>query len=249
MRYFFHISYKGTNYSGWQRQSTASSIQQVIEETLAKLFDNSIYIVGCGRTDAGVHARQYYFHVDINEFPDYDLVYKLNKMLPRDIAVYDIAPVAVNASARLDATSRQYTYHFHTVKKPFLKEESVFVESSSIDVSLMSHALDLLAEQTDFSAFCKTPEKHNTCICHIDLAKVEGNDAGDEYVITIRGNRFLRAMMRIIVYRVISVGTGKLSLEHFKRYFSHGNEGQQVLLMPPQGLYLDEVKYSGRGED
>lgn len=242
MRYFFHISYKGTNYSGWQRQSSALSIQQVIEETLAKLFGDSIYIVGCGRTDAGVHARQYYFHVDITDFPEYNLVYKLNKMLPRDIAVYDIKPVADNASARLDATSRQYTYHIHTSKKPFQVAGSTFV-NPPIDIELMSEALSLLIQESDYSAFCKTPEKHNTCICHIDLAKVEVNDAGDEYVITIRANRFLRAMMRIIVYRVINVGTGNLSLENFKRYFSHGNEGKQVLLMPPQGLYLDEVMY------
>lgn len=244
MRYFFHISYKGTNYSGWQRQTNAISIQQVIEETLAKLFDDSIYIIGCGRTDAGVHARQYYFHVDIREFPEYDLVKKLNKMLPRDIAVYEIIPVVDSANARFDAISRQYTYHFHTKKKPFLEEASVFVYASSLDIDLMSQALELLKKQTDYSAFCKTPEKNNTCTCYIDLAKIEVNEVGDQYKITIRGNRFLRAMMRIIVYRVIKVGVGELDLEEFKRYFSHGNEGKQVLLVQPHGLYLDVVEYA-----
>jgi len=233
----------GTSYSGWQRQITAISVQQVIEEAIAKLFSNSIYIVGCGRTDTGVHARQYYFHVDIKELPEYDLQWRLNKMLPSDIAIHNIIQVADNASVRFDAISRQYKYHFHTEKDPFIAEGSVLIDAEDIDLDKMNAALDIVIQQSDFSAFCKTPDHHNTCICHIDIAEVTADNKSNNYTVTIRGNRFLRAMIRIITHRVILVGTAQLSLEDFSAYFSEGNRGEQIVLMPPQGLYLDEIRY------
>lgn len=233
----------GTAYSGWQRQDTAISIQQVMEESMTKLFSDNIYIVGCGRTDSGVHASQYYFHVDIDRLPDYDLQWRLNKMLPDDIAIHDIIEVTDTASARFDAISRQYVFHIHTIKNPFLFSSSVYVDTNELNLDKMNSALNFLTKQTDFSAFCRTPDRHNTCICHIDLAIVNAGSKSGTYKITIRGNRFLRAMIRIITHRVILIGTEKLSLEDFKKYFSEGNQGEQVVLMPPQGLFLDEIKY------
>jgi tRNA pseudouridine38-40 synthase len=242
MRYFFRIAYKGTHYRGWQRQLTATSIQEVIEDVLTKVLNVKTIIIGCGRTDAGVHAHQYYFHADINDFPDYNLTYRLNRNLPDDISIMDIINVPLKSHARYDAISRSYAYSFHTKKDPFMAESSSYIMMEGVNIDLINAALNLLTQQTDYRHFCRTPDRHNTTIVKVQKADIIQINSYS-YRINITANRFLKSMIRIIAYRVLEVGNHKLSLREFESYFTSGNSGIQVLLAPPQGLSLTEVIY------
>jgi len=242
MRYFFRIAYKGTHYRGWQRQSTAISIQEIIEDALSKVLSVKTIIVGCGRTDAGVHAHQYYFHADIDDYPDYNLIYRLNRNLPDDISIMDIINVPHKSHTRYDAISRSYAYSFHTKKDPFMAEYSSYIMMESVNLDLINASLNLLTNQTDYRHFCRTPDRHNTTICKVlkaDIIQINNHS----YRINITANRFLKSMIRIIAYRVLQVASHKLSLKDFKSYFTSENLGIQVSLAPPQGLSLTEVIY------
>ena len=242
MRYFFQISYLGTLYHGWQRQSSVTSVQQVIEDTISKVLGQETIIVGCGRTDTGVHASQYYFHTYIKDFPEYDLKWRLNKVLPHDISIISIIPVLDNAHARYDAVSRSYTYHFHIDKNPFLSITSTLYQDAELDIYRVQEALNILSKESDFKNFCRTPDRHNTTICNVvDAHVIKLSD--DQYKLDITANRFLKSMIRIIADRVIKVGTGKMSIAKFKSYFSEENIEAQVILAPPQGLCLTEIVY------
>lgn len=241
MRYFFRIAYKGTHYRGWQRQSTTISIQEVIEDVLSKVLNEKTIIIGCGRTDAGVHAQQYYFHTDI-DYQDYNLVYRLNKNLPDDISVLDIINVPEKSHTRYDAISRSYAYCFHTRKDPFMAEYSSYIQMESVNLYMMKAALKSLIDKTDYRHFCRTPDRHNTTICKVQKAEIIQLNHYS-YRINISANRFLKSMIRIIAYRVLQIGNNKLTLRDFENYFTLGNRGIQVLMAPPQGLSLTEVIY------
>ena len=242
MKYFFQIAYRGTNYHGWQRQLSAISVQQVVEDTMSKVLRQDIIVTGCGRTDTGVHASQYFFDTVIQDYPEYDLAWRLNKVLPDDISILSVIPVEVKTHARYDAISRSYTYYFHTQKDPFIALTSTLVDHDNLDVDVMQAALDMMMENKDFRSFCKTPDHHNTTICHITYAQLSRVDKG-RFKIDITANRYLRSMIRIIAHRVIEVGSGKLSLSELRGYFNKGNGGEQIVMAPPQGLFLTEVLY------
>lgn len=150
MKFFFHIAYKGNNYRGWQRQSKAISVQQVLEEAISKILKEEHTIMGCGRTDAQVHATQFFFHLEVREAWDFDLVYRLNRLLPPDIAVFEIIPVLDNQHARFDAMQRTYNYFLHTTKDPFLSDSSAFYGESNLNLEAMKQATNIFARHNDF---------------------------------------------------------------------------------------------------
>lgn len=243
MRYFFHIGYLGTNYSGWQKHPDGISVQQVLENCLSSIFKTPTYIVGCGRTDAQVHAGQFFFHLDVATRWDFDLVFRLNNLLPDDIAVFDIIPVTDDAHARFDATQRAYDYFIHGYKDPFLNSFSSMYPIKNLDLQKMKFAAGLLLKYTDYHAFCKMPDRNAHTICNISNAGLFTDTSGDKIRFHISANRFLGKMVRIIVDKLIMVGSGKLSVDEFESHLIDPLLAQVIKPAYPQGLYLSKVIY------
>ncbi len=243
MRYFFHIGYNGTHYHGWQRHSNVATVQEVLEDRLKKVLKIPIGIVGCGRTDAGVHASQYFFHADIEPQWDYDLAFRLNKTLPAGIAVFDIVAMDGLPHARFDATQRTYDYFLHTYKNPFLNNLSAMYLLKNLRVDEMRKAVALLSKYKDYATFCTSPAKYVHTLCHVSAAELFINDKGDKLRFKISANRFLSRMIRIIVARLLKVGKGELSVDEFESYFLDTHKPIDVVPAHPQGLYLSKIVY------
>ncbi len=242
-RYFFEIAYKGSDYAGWQKQPNANTVQETIEKYLSRLFSNNhIPILGCGRTDAGVHATQFYFHVDLEEkYKTSELVYKLNNMLPRDIAVYAIEQVKSDAHARFDAIERKYVYRLHQKKDPFLDNASWYFPKS-LDLKAMNEGCTHLIGKKDFTSFSKLHTDVKTNICDLTLAKwTEGSDGVVYFEVT--ANRFLRNMVRAIVGTLIDVGIGNIAPSDVIKIIDAQNRSEAGSSVPAHGLYLAQVKY------
>ncbi len=241
MRYLFEITYEGTHYHGWQTQTNAIGIQQVVEETLCKLIREPISIVGSGRTDTGVHCVQQFFHVDIDkEFDKNNLIIRLNSFLPKDIAIRSVRKVKPEVSARYDAFERTYEYHI-TLKKDPLREGRAFYFFKTINLSTLRQATALLRGSHDFECFSKVKTDVNHFIC--DVKDAEWNKKGDLLVFTITANRFLRGMVRAIVGTLLEVGTEKISVEDFKHILKSKDRKKAGMNVAPEGLYLMKVKY------
>jgi tRNA pseudouridine38-40 synthase len=243
LRYFFHLGYLGTNYSGWQKHPDGLSVQQVLEGALSQILKVPIYITGCGRTDAQVHASQFFFHTDVDTPWDYDLLFRINKLLPGDIALFDIIPMDGQPHARFDAVERSYDYFIHTNKDPFLSGFSAMYAVKEWDVEQMQKAADLLLNYNDYHAFCKMPDRNIYTICNVKLARVTINNSGDRLRFSISANRFLGKMVRIIAGKLIAIGTGVLGIDEFEHYLINPKEIQLIKPAYPQGLYLSKIKY------
>lgn len=243
VRYFFHIAYKGTNYRGWQRQSKVVTIQEVFEEKFEQVFKYRIPCLGCGRTDAGVHASQYFFHIDVKKEIDFDIKFRLNKMLPSDITVFDVIKMEEDFHAQFDAIERTYDYFIHTSKDPFLASQSALYLIDNADLNKMKQAASLLLKYSDFRALCKTPDKHDNTICKVKSVQLFVTKQKDRIRFQITSNKFLKGMIRIIVYRLLEIGTGKLSIEEFEYYLKNKEASKFKNLAYPQGLYLSKVSY------
>jgi tRNA pseudouridine38-40 synthase len=243
MRYFVHIGYHGTNYRGWQMHPDGLSIQQVLETAISKLLKYPVTIVGCGRTDAQVHASQFFFHMDIEKEWKFDLFFRLNKILPPDIAVFDIIPMAGLPHARFDAIQRTYDYFIHTYKDPFLNGFSSYYPYNDLDIEKMNEAVALLVKYNDYRAFCKSPDRNEHTICTLTSANLFTYENGDKLRFQVSANRFLGKMVRIIVGRLLAIGRGKLSVDQFEYYLD--NKETPAIITPayPQGLYLSKVTY------
>lgn len=241
-RYFFLCAYNGTHYSGWQVQPRVDTIQGVIEDRLSNLYANKpIKITGCGRTDAGVHASQFYFHVDIILLiaPD-QLMYKLNKMLPAAISIMDIIEVAEDSHARFDAQKRTYHYFIHQHKDPF-KEQFSYYFPFPLEISKMNEACKLLLGRKDFTSFSKLHTDVNNNFCTLFSAKWSIENG--QFKFEISANRFLRNMVRAIVGTLLEIGEGKLTLEQFQQIIVSENRGEAGSSVPAKGLFLAEVIY------
>jgi tRNA pseudouridine38-40 synthase len=243
LRYFVHIGYKGSNYFGWQRQPDKISVQEIIEKSLSKIFKRPIIIYGCGRTDAGVHASQYFFHMDIEKAWNFDLFFRLNRILPDDIALFDLIPVEGEPHARFDAIQRTYDFFIHTYKDPFLNQSSSLYLREAFDLQQMRKAIDLLPKYEDYRAFCKSPDKNEHTICHVSSAQLFVNKNGDRVRFSISSNRFLSRMIRIIARKLIEIGDGTLSVDEFESHLITRNIPAKILPAHPQGLFLSKVKY------
>jgi len=243
LRYFLHIGYNGYNYRGWQRQHRVLSIQEVLETNLSKLLKTKITCLGCGRTDAQVHANQYFFHMDVEKEWSFDLKFRLNKMLAEDIALFDIIPVDGYPHAQFSVLTRTYDYFIHTYKDPFLYYLSAYYPLEKIDLKKMSAATKLLVGINDFSSFCKSPDKNPSNFCEISSAKLFSNKTGDKIRFQITSNRFLKAMVRIIVNKLVEVGTGEITIEEFESFLKLKATPKTIIPAYPQGLYLSKVTY------
>jgi tRNA pseudouridine38-40 synthase len=243
VRYFFHIGYNGFNYRGWQRQPGIENVQQVLETTLKQVLKYDISIMGCGRTDAMVHASQYFFHLDVEKAWDFDLIFRLNKNLPDDIAVFEIIPMNDDQHARFDVTQRTYDYFIHTYKDPFLSPLSALYLFKHIDLNKINEGLSLLTKYNDFRAFCKTPDDYEHTICNVSSAKLFSDEAGDKMRFQISANRFLGRMIRMIIGKLLEVGTGALSADEFENFFISKKTPRLIEPAYPQGLYLSKVVY------
>ncbi len=243
MRYFIHLAYDGTNYHGWQKQDNAHSVQEEIMRSLQKLLQKEVTVVGCGRTDAGVHAKDFYLHFDLEEtlpFETSKFIYKCNSILPSDIVFFDVFKVKENAHARFDAKSRSYEYHIHTKKNPFVKQFSNFFPLS-LDIEKMNKAAKILLEYTDFTSFSKSKTQTKTNNCKVTDAYWE--KIGDLLVFHITADRFLRNMVRAIVGTLLEVGNGKLEIEDFRKIVEAKNRGEAGMSVPGHALFLTKVVY------
>ncbi|MBP3762661.1 MAG: tRNA pseudouridine(38-40) synthase TruA [Bacteroidales bacterium] len=241
-RYFIHLAYNGASYCGWQTQPGLPTVQQTLEQALSTLLRERVGIVGCGRTDTGVHASDFYAHFDVQQPLDAEaVVFKLNSFLPQDIAIFRIFPVADNAHARFDATARTYQYHLSDRRLPFRQGLYARIYYKP-DLNLMNRAAEVLTEYDDFTSFAKLHTQVKTNICHLSMARWE--EEGDEWVFTIRSNRFLRNMVRSVTGTLLDVGRGKLSIEGLRAIVERKDRCAAGVSMPAQGLFLTKVEYN-----
>jgi tRNA pseudouridine38-40 synthase len=244
MRYFIHLGFDGTDYSGWQRQNdTPNTVQEVLEQTLFKLFKKRVSVYGCGRTDAGVHASQYVIDLNLDEAPTFDLKFRLNKNLPNSIAVFEIFEVNEDQYARYGAVLRTYDYFIHWNKNPILFHNSSFYEDLVLDFDLMKKAVALIHETRDFKAFCKQPHIYDNTLCEISNCELFINEAQGRMRFTITSNRFLRGMVRICVYYLLEVGRCKMTIDEFREILNLKKELKVKHSAHPNGLFLSKVEY------
>lgn len=241
-RYFIFLQYKGTAYHGWQIQPNAVTVQQVLEEKLFILLKNKIETTGAGRTDTGVHAREFAAHFDLeNPLIDKEhFLYKINSLLPYDISAYDIREVNNQANTRFDAISRTYEYHLTTVKDPFLTEYA-YLFPWGLDIEKMNEASSKLFLYNDFTSFSKLHTDVKTNNCRIFYAQWVQNN--NRLVFTITADRFLRNMVRAIVGTLIEVGKNKISIDEFCQIIERKNRCLAGMSVPAHGLYLTKIEY------
>ncbi|MBQ3130485.1 MAG: tRNA pseudouridine(38-40) synthase TruA [Bacteroidaceae bacterium] len=242
MRYFITFSYDGTAYHGWQIQPHSVTVQEELQKALSTLMRKPMEVVGAGRTDTGVHARKMIAHFDHDEVLDCpQLVYKLNKLLPRDIAVQHVEPVADDMHARFSAKSRTYHYYVHLDKNPFLRSYSWQVYGNP-DFELMNRAARVLMEYKDFTSFSKvnTDTKTNDCI----ITEARWDRVGeDQWRFTVTANRFLRNMVRAIVGTLMEVGRGRMTIEQLRSVIEAKDRCRAGDSVPGNALFLVEVLY------
>ncbi len=241
MRYFISLAFNGTNFHGWQIQPNAITIQEKINEGLSILLKEDICVLGAGRTDAGVHAKQMYAHFDIDQAFDCEkMTYRLNAFLSDAIFIQSIFPVSDSLHARFDAKSRVYEYWICQSKNPFLKDGAWFLYYH-LNFDLMNAAAAHLLKVKDFTSFSKVRSDVKTHIC--DVRSANWNFMGDKWVFTIESDRFLRNMVRAIVGTLVDVGKGKISVLEFKEIIAKMDRAAAGVSAPAQGLYLKSITY------
>ena len=247
MRYFITLSYDGAAYCGWQRQPDAPSVQQALERALSTLLREPTEVVGAGRTDTGVNASRYVAHFDSESVKDCaQLVYKLNLILPHDIAVQRVEQVWAEAHARFDAVEREYTYYISQRKNPF-RRYSAWQYYVPLDVGRMNEAARALVEWEDFTSFAKLNSNNKTNICHVTKAEWRRDaEDGDLLIFTIRADRFLRNMIRAIVGTLVDVGRGRYTVEQFCDILHSLDLSRSSAGAPAVGLFLSDVCYDER---
>lgn len=252
MRYFITLSYDGTAYHGWQRQPNGASVQATLEKALSTLLRRTVEVTGAGRTDAGVHASMMvaHFDADADELPrsprpgqaprDF-LAYRLNGLLPHDIAIAGIQPVADDMHARFSARSRTYHYYVHTRKSPFLRDRSWRLVSEP-DFGLMNEAAAMLLDVSDFTSFSRLHTDTKTNICHVTAARWH-QLSPTEWRFEITADRFLRNMVRAVVGTLMDVGRHTISLEQFRDIISRKDRSAAGDSVPARGLFLVDIQY------
>lgn len=255
MRYFIELAYDGLPFHGWQSQPNAVSVQSTIELALSKILRKPTSITGAGRTDTGVNARRMFAHFDvINEIEDSGrFLLSLNSLVGKDITIRNLIKVSDEAHARFDATRRTYKYFVSFNKNPFLKDFSWY-SPSSLDLSMMNKASQLLIKTKDFTSFAKLHSDAKTNFCEVKEAiwRPISNDReaydflgllNNGVVFTISADRFLRNMVRSIVGTLIEVGRGKISIEDFQNIIEDKNRCSAGTSMPPHALFLWDIFY------
>lgn len=240
-RYFLEVSYKGTNYSGFQSQKNANSIQEEVEKAFELLHKEKVTLTGSSRTDAGVHALQNFFHFDFENALHPQLVYKINAILPADIVVKRVTQVSSDAHCRFDAISREYKYFIYRQKDPFLRDRA-FYYPYKIDIDALQQAATLVKEYQDFTSFSKRNTQVKTFICQIQQSEwIYENGC---LIYTIKANRFLRGMVRALTATMLKVGRSTIDLTDLRHIIEAKDCTQASFAVPPHGLFLVAVEYS-----
>ncbi len=238
-RYFLEVSYKGTNYAGFQIQTNAVTIQSTVENALHTFYRVPIHLTGSSRTDAGVHAYQNFFHFDSFCVIEKAHLHNLNAILPSDIVIKAITKVSANAHSRFDAIERTYTYHIYFEKDVFLDGVAWFYPYP-VSFQLLQQASELIAARTDFSAFAKKNTQVNNFNCLVKESFWQ--QSAHSYTYTIKANRFLRGMVRAIVATMVKVGRHKMPLEMLAHAIEP-HDGTIDFSAPSKGLFLQRVQY------
>lgn len=242
-RFFIELSYNGTQYHGWQTQPNAISVQQCLDKALSVFFRQEIVSLGCGRTDTGVHATQFYAHFDLQAEDPETINHKItgiNSLLPYDIAIKRIFKVADDAHARFDAVSRAYQYHIHFHKDPFKLDRS-WLYKGKLDMTAMNEAAKMIATYTDFSCFSKSNTQTFTNNCKITAAFFEQKEDG--LIFTIQADRFLRNMVRAVVGTLVRIGKNEINLSELAEIMESKDRSRAGQSVPACGLYLVHVDY------
>jgi len=247
-RYLVKLAFDGAPFHGWQVQSNAISVQEVITNALeVRLQKEKITLVGCGRTDTGVHASEFYAHFDLDENLHADkldeLTYRLNKQLPNQIVIFSIRKVPYNFHARFSALSRTYRYYLHNRKDPFLDNYS-WCLLYELDLTEMNRAASMMHEYEDFTSFARLHSQTETNICKVERAQWEQD--GHKYIFTITADRFLRNMVRAVVGTLVEVGRGKRTAGEFRRIIEIKDRSEAGKSAPARGLFLEQVLYPGQ---
>ena len=240
-RYFLEVAYKGTNYSGFQTQQNANTIQAEIEKAFSVFQREKVVMTGSSRTDAGVHALQNYFHFDYSKELSNDFVYKINAILPDDIAVKSHSMVSPSAHCRFDAISREYNYYIYQQKDPFQKETAYFFPYK-LDLEKMKQAAAIIKEYTDFTSFSKRNTQVKTFVCNI----LESNWLyhSDNLIYNVKANRFLRGMVRALTATMLKVGRNAISLDEFRSIIEAKDCTKASFAVPAHGLFLMKVDFA-----
>lgn len=239
-RYFLEVAYKGTNYSGFQIQQNAITIQSEVEKALQILFKKKFELTGSSRTDAGVHALQNFFHFDSDVIIEKDKSYNLNAILTDDIVLKNILPVTSDAHCRFDADFREYKYNIYTHKNPFLKDRAYYFPYK-INVDLLHEAAAYLLQQNNFASFSKKHTQVNNFICQ--LSKSQWYYEGDCLVYNVAGNRFLRGMVRALVATMLKVAQHQITIQQLEEIVASCDCNNVYFDAPACGLFLCKVSY------
>ncbi len=241
-RYFIELAYKGSNYHGWQVQKNAPSVQEKLNEAISILTRQTVETMGCGRTDTGVHASQFYAHIDFNE-PIESLVefsHRLNAILPNDIYIFETHAVADAAHARFDAISRSYSYYL-SERKNIFQPDHIWFCPFNLNLLAMQDLSNLLLNHTDYGCFSKTGGQQFTNLCTITEATWIEHETGLQFKIS--ANRFLRGMVRAIVGTLMDAGKNKLSKDEFIHILNSGDRKLAGHAVPSLGLFLEQITY------
>ncbi|MDY0103577.1 MAG: tRNA pseudouridine(38-40) synthase TruA [Lentimicrobium sp.] len=243
-RYFIHLAYDGSAYHGWQQQPNAITVQEVVEKALSLILSQKIKITGAGRTDTGVHARNYYAHFDCvrlfstNEL--LQLVYRLNSILPRDISIYNVFLVDNDAHARFSAVSRTYHYYICRGKNPFAQLYA-WQYSGALEMESMKASAAILIANRDFACFSKSGTDNATSLCSVTESYFQETD--DMLIYHVKANRFLRNMVRAMVGTLLDIGKGKLDSDGLLELLNMGSRSDAGESVPAKGLFLEQVDY------
>ena len=238
-RYFIEVSYKGTNYSGFQKQQNANSVQAELEKAMEIFYRQKFELTGSSRTDAGVHALQNFFHFDSNTDLE-DGSYNLNAILPNDIVCKRIFNVAENAHCRFDAISREYHYYIYQQKDPFLQDRACYIPYP-VDITLLQLAAGEIMKHHDFTSFSKRNTQVNNFLCKMYVS--EWVQEADYLVYKVKANRFLRGMVKGLVGTMLLIGKQKINFNQFKAIIESKDCTKADFSMPPDGLYLYKVAF------
>lgn len=239
-RYFLELMYKGAQYSGFQVQENAPTVQAAVEKAFLVLQKQAVTLTGSSRTDTGVHARQNFFHFDYEAPLHPQFLYKINAILPRDIVIKNVYRVPPDAHCRFDALSRSYRYYIYRQKNPFFEDRAYYFPFS-IDIGRMHEAAAVVKEYADFTSFSKRNTQVRTFVC--DIIESEWRQQEDLLVYYIKANRFLRGMVRGITGTMLQVGRGKLTIDGFRKIIEAKDCGSADFAVPGHGLFLETVEY------
>jgi len=250
MRVFIELSFDGNAYHGWQKQPNGITVQEELESALSLFTGTEMSVMGCGRTDAGVHASYFVAHAAWPEeaprskrFKDWEeAAWKLNGMLPKAIAIQKITEVGEKAHARFDATERGYVYHMHTAKDPFLVNRSARI-MRNVDFSRMQEAAPLFVQKADFAAFCKSGADQKTTICDVRQSRLIPMEGGIRWIYEVSADRFLRNMVRAMVGTLLEIGQGRIEPEELLAVLESKDRSRAGASAPADGLFLNRVVY------